>query len=125
MKRFNVLGVATILWLTGSACSANAELLTAAAQPQSIQALCRPTVESPCVARVGASLRNASSGQPLPGKTLVFVSKEAVICSSVTDDAGSAACYGVAPSGRDFAEVGYRVVFTGDGHFEAASAQSQ
>lgn len=124
MKRSDGLGVAMFLWLAGTACSARAELLTVGTPAQAIQALCRPTVESPCVARVGASLRNASSGQPLPGKRLLFISKDSVICSSVTDGAGAASCYGVAPSGRDFAEVGYRVLFPGDGHFEAASAQS-
>ncbi len=92
---------------------------------EGIQSLCQPWIDSPCIARVGASLRSASSGKPLPGKTIRFVAGNTLICSSVTDTSGSTSCFGVAGSGRGLAESGYRIVFEGDDRFAGASVMTR
>src|SRR5882762_3482357 len=98
----NFLGAALLLLgtATGIADAHESSLGTA----DRIEALCRPQIDSPCIARVSASLRSASSGNPLPGKTLRFVAGDTVICTAVTDAAGTTSCFGVARSGRDLAE---------------------
>lgn len=104
--------------LFGCAVMAEADVMTVNAP---VRALCRSWDTAPCVAQVGASLRSERSGQPVPGKRLWFFSRGTVICSSVTDRAGTASCSGVAPSGRDLSERGYSVVFEGDGRYQATT----
>jgi hypothetical protein len=90
-----------------------------------IDSICHPWSDSPCITRMRASLRGATSGSPLRGKKLRFVSGDMLICSSVTDASGSASCFGVAPSGRALAESGYRIVFDGDDRFTAESVPAR
>jgi len=87
-----------------------------------IDSLCHPWSTTPCLVRVAASLRSATSGGPLSGKRVRFVAGNTVLCSSTTDGSGWARCLGVAPSGQSLAETGYRAVFDGDDHYWAESA---
>jgi hypothetical protein len=86
-----------------------------------IDSLCHAWGTIPCLVRVAASLRSATSGGPLTGKRLRFVSGDTVLCSSTTDASGWASCLGVAPSGQSLAESGYRAVFDGDDHYWSES----
>ena len=102
------------MWVGGS--------LAYAGEIASIDAICRSGLSSPCVTRVGASLRSERSGAPLPGRKLSIVSGHVVICSSLTKESGIASCYGVAPSAVALTTSGYRVLFEGDGVYEATNA---
>lgn len=122
MTRSSVVavGIATLI----VAGAAHADLLPASAGAP-VQAICQPWVTSPCVARVGASLRSERSGLPVSGKRLWFFSRGAPICSSVTDRGGVASCRGIAPSGRALADSGYHVVFEGDGHYQPTTVRAR
>jgi hypothetical protein len=89
---------------------------------QRIDSLCRPSSPLPCLVRVAATLRSATSGGPLPGKQLRFVAGNTLLCTTTTDDSGRAACIGVAPSGQSLAQTGYRAVFAGDDRYWSESA---
>jgi len=89
---------------------------------QRIDSMCRPSSPLPCLVRVAATLRSATSGGPLRGKQLRFVAGNTLLCTTTTDDSGRAACVGVAPSGQSLAQTGYRAVFDGDGRYWSESA---
>ena len=89
---------------------------------QRIDSMCRPSSPLPCLVRVAATLRSATSGGPLRGKPLRFVAGNTLLCTTTTDDSGRAACVGVAPSGQSLAQTGYRAVFDGDGRYWSESA---
>jgi hypothetical protein len=99
-----------------------AEIVSIASAAPRIEALCRQGVATPCVTRVGATLHSERSGAPLPGRKLKFVSGDVLICNSVTDASGLASCFGVAPSAVALSTTGYRVIFEGDGVYDATSA---
>ena len=114
-KRFIAFGVTSLA--AAIAGGANAGELP-------IRTLCRRSLLSPCVTRVGASLRSERSGEPLPGRKLSFVSGGVLICSSLTNESGNASCSGVAPSGAALWNAGYRVMFEGDGVYAAANGNA-
>ncbi|MGH7857264.1 MAG: hypothetical protein ACREQY_08010 [Candidatus Binatia bacterium] len=115
-----MLGVAVLsLVLAGSIRTAESNPLPSR---ERIESLCHPWTPSPCILRVGGSLRRARSGGPLQGKRLRFLSGETLICTSTTDRSGHASCSGVVPSGRAVAESGYRILFDGDARFTPGSA---
>jgi hypothetical protein len=93
-----------------------------AESPERIDSLCHPWSATPCLVRVAASLRSATSGEPLRGKRLRFVAGNTTLCTSTTDMSGWATCLGVAPSGQSLEETGYRAVFDGDDRYWAESA---
>jgi len=103
--------------------SISASLARAEEDPaERIDSLCHPWTDSRCITRVGAHLWSATTRGPLSEKRLRFVVGTTLICSSVTDASGRASCFGVAPSGRELVESGYRVLFDGDDRFTAESA---
>ena len=87
-----------------------------------IDSMCRPSSPLPCLVRVAATLRSATSGGPLRNKQLRFVAGNTLLCTTTTDDSGRAACVGVAPSGQSLAQTGYRAVFDGDDRYWSESA---
>ena len=117
-------GMRTRIIALGAVWLAASFAVAAHAGEMPIGAVCRQGLPSPCVTRVGASLRSEGSGEPLSGRKLSFVSDGVLICSSLTNESGTASCFGVAPSGVTLSTAGYRVMFEGDGRYAAASALS-
>ena len=96
-----------------------AEVVTITSTVPRVEAVCRQGGATPCITRVGATLHSERSGAPLPGRKLKFLSGDVLICSSATNESGAASCFGVAPSAVALSTTGYRVVFEGDGVYDA------
>jgi hypothetical protein len=114
------LGVALLGSSFSPACAA--EVVTITSTVPRVEAVCRQGGATPCVTRVGATLHSERSGAPLPGRKLKFLSGDVLICSSATDESGLASCFGVAPSAVALSTTGYRVMFEGDGVYDATIA---
>jgi hypothetical protein len=87
--------------------------------------LCRPWTESACVLVMAGSLKSASSGDPLPGRVLRFFVRDALACSAITGTDGRASCETVVGDGSSGSAFQWRIVFEGDGAFDAAASDER
>ena len=127
MARRRSLSRWTLLAATAAffSCATNATSNVGEGPAARIESLCHPWTSSPCLLKGAGTVRSERSGEPLVGKRLQFVSGDVVICESTTTSSGYASCIGVAPSGRQVAQAGYRIVFDGDDRFFGASAEGR